>query len=323
MTEPKTTYTRAEIREIRETFRDWEWDDRAPEPDSRVTVLYDRRPSELSIGFLCQHEHGWYMVQNVDDLRRFARTTTPGAWRVMMHNLEGDEIFVVPTEQELEMGGFRVTVDPEPGMSDRMFTTTELDALENEFDHRVWRADSEEPDARVTVLYDEADRGVARWLVRVGTGWAWASPHGDPATPDPWDAIQRWMERSGRALRMPDRKELADGGWTITSPEGTEEAATVDEAKEQIDAGFQALEAPGSSHSKAQAHFMASIAISLYELVALHKKYDPESMEIRVEGDAGPDEHQEVLAAADISDKDPGDGFASGPHVNEDFPWAR
>lgn len=215
---------------------------------------------------------------------------------------------------------------------DRTFTTGELDALEDEFDHRVWRAGSEEPDARVTVLYDETERGIARWLVRVGAAWAWASPYGDPATPDPWDAIQGWMGRSGRVLRIPDRKELMDGGWTIVDPEHSgDDEPMPDEAKEQLDAGFQALgqfgfRSDNTQNLKAQAHFMASIAISLHELVALHKKYDPESMEIVVDpgpavgpGDL-PVENQdfETKAAAE-----PENVPAPGSMGSEDFPFAR
>jgi len=326
----KTTYSRQEIRENREAFRDWKWTAGAVEPDGRVTVLAPAHHAQEMRGFLCRCQHGWFWVVNAAELAEKAERETPYSWNAATRDLGGDAMRV-PTEQELDMGGFRITVDPEPAAFGRTFTTTELEALEDEFDHRVWRAESEEPDARVTVLYDEADRGVARWLVRVGTGWAWASPHGDPATPDPWDAIQRWMERSGHALRIPDRKELAAGGWTITSPEGDEEPVP-DEAKEQIDAGFRSLDmmdlhGTGAPARRAQAHFMAAIAISLYDLVALHKKYDVDNM--RVEVDPGPAlPPQPGLDVSDeeingLVDGEPENKPAPGALGSEEFPWAR
>lgn len=322
----KTTYSRQEIRENREAFREWKWAAGTPEPDGRVTVLAPAHHAQEMRGFLCRCQHGWFWVANAAELADKAERETPYSWSMATRDLGGDEMRV-PTEQELDMGGFRVTVDHEPAAFARTFTPTELDALEDEFSHRVWHAESGEPDARVTVLYDEADRGVARWLVRTGTGWAWASPHGDPATPDPWDAIQRWMERSGHALRIPDRKELEAGGWTITSPEGAEEQAP-DEAKKQIDKGFRALDV--SDHQDASARFLASIAISLYDLVGLHKKYDIDNL--RVEVDPGPDEAQEVRSAAgnpEQPNREPEDGPGSGfaPVVDTaggaDYPYAR
>lgn len=318
----KTTYSRQEIREVRETFREWLWDDRTIEPDGRVTVLYQAQTH----AFLCRCQHGWFWAADAGEFKYKASTHTPLSWNAAMRDLGGGRLRV-PTEQELNVGGFRVTVDNEPATFERAFTTTELDELEDEFGHRVWRAESEEPDALVTVLYDETERGAARWLVRVGTGWAWASSHGDQAGADPWDAIQRWMERTGRALRIPDHGELEAGGWTITSAEGVEEQAP-DEAKEQIDAGFRALDV--SNHQDASARFLAAIATSLYDLVGLHKKYDVDNL--RVEVDPGPDEAQEVRSAAGDPEqpiREPEDGPGSGftPVDDEvggvDYPYAR
>lgn len=214
----------------------------------------------------------------------------------------------------------------------KSFTTTELDALATAFAHWRWEADSEEPDARVTVLYDEADAGVARWLVRKGDGWAWSNPHGDPADADPWEAIQRFLSRTGRVLRIPDRTELEAGGWVIEDASNHETPAEPrDEAKAQIDAGLHALGMTGFRSDnvqtlKAQAHFFGSIAISLHELVALHKKYDFDNMSITV--DPGPEKEQEKTVEPSLEElkeqlEAVKDRIRGGPVAGEDFPYAR
>jgi hypothetical protein len=159
------------------------------------------------------------LVKDADDLRSQAKRGVPGAWRVLVHSLDGSEVLVVPTEWELERGGFRVTVDDEPA----------------------------------------------------------------------------------------EEEGLKDGEYEAT------------EADEQIDRGIDSLHRPtvdGLSAARAQAHFTASIAISLRELLALYRKYEPENMEVIV--DPGPDEDQEKRAAADV----PVDRL-DGPVADEVFPWAR
>jgi hypothetical protein len=89
------------------------------------------------------------------------------------------------------------------------------------------------------------------------------------------------MERSGHALRIPDRKELAAGGWHITNTTEQPDEEVVDEAKRLLDLGLNLLETPRpdmATQAKAENHFLASIAVSLYELVVLHKKYDFENV---------------------------------------------
>lgn len=305
-----------ELDALSEVFGDWTWGKKSLEPDGRITVLLD--PGTKGVRFLCRVEDEWAWASNREDWERAETRFSAMSWNRVI----GMQVapLRLPVQGELRDGGWTIeTVYPEPEQDafDRTVTTTELDALEDEFDHRVWRAESEEPDARVTVLYDEADRGATRWLVRVGTGWAWASPYGDPAAADPWDAIQRWMDRSGRALRIPDRKELADGGWTIVGQE-TEERVP-DEAAAQLDAGFRALDmmdlhGTGAPARRASAHFMASIAISLHTLVALHQKYDPENMEVVVDPGPAKDSVTELQKQLDNLPDGPG---------GESFPWAR
>jgi len=217
----KTTYSRQEIRENREAFRDWKWTAGAVEPDGRVTVLAPAHHAQEMRGFLCRCQHGWFWVVNAAELADKAERETPYSWNAATRDLGGDAMRV-PTEQELDMGGFRITVDPEP---------------------------EEYPQ-------DEDD----------------------------------------------DQQE-----------------SVPDEAKEQIDAGFRFLEEPGTNYSKAQAHFMAAIAISLYDLVALHKKYDIDNM--RVEVDPGP--ALPPQPSLDVSDGEPENKPAPGALGSEEFPWAR
>jgi len=211
----------------------------------------------------------------------------------------------------------------------RTFTTTELDTLTELFGDWTWGPHSIEPDGRITVLIDEADRGAARWLVREDGGWAWSDSHGNVAGSDPWDAIQRWMSRDpGRKLRIPDRQELVEGGWTIEDNDA-HETPVEDEAGRHIDQGFWHLNRPtvdGLVASRAMAHFLGAIAISLHELVTLHKKYDIDNLQVVV--DSGPVQEQEKRAAAGnpeqpIREPEDGPGSGFGPVTGEDFPFAR
>lgn len=221
----KTTYSRQEIRENREAFREWRWTANSIEPDGRVTVLAPAHHAQAMQGFLCRCRQGWFWVINAAELVDTAEREIPHRWHAVTRDLDGDSMRV-PTEQELDMGGFRITVDPEP---------------------------EEYP--------------------------------------------------------QQEERETA-----------TEETDANDEAKEQLDAGFQSLgqfgfRSDNTQTLKAQAHFMASIAISLRELVMLHKKYDPENMEVIV--DPGP----ELLVADEPIE--PTDEKAPGPVAGEDFPFAR
>lgn len=212
----KTTYSRHEVREVREAFREWTWGDQALEPDGRVSVLYQAHPGQQMRGYLCRCQHGWFWAADAAELQRKAKTETPYSWNAAIRDLGGDGMRV-PAEQELEMGGFRVTVDDEPELED--------------------------------------------------------------------------MEQA------------------------------VDEAKEQIDKGFRALDV--SDHQDASARFLASIAISLYDLVGLHKKYDIDNL--RVEVDPGP-AGQTVAQIQEQLDKmadEPEGKSAPGTPGSEDFPYAR
>jgi len=224
----KTTYSRQEIRENREAFRDWKWIAGAVEPDGRVTVLAPAHHAQEMRGFLCRCQHGWFWVAGAAELAEKAERETPYSWNAATRDLGGDAMRV-PTEQELDMGGFRITVDPEP---------------------------EEYPQ-------DEDD----------------------------------------------DQQEPAP-----------------DEAKEQIDAGFRSLDmmdlhGTGAPARRAQAHFMAAIAISLYDLVALHKKYDVDNL--RVEVDPGPAVEREKTAIDTVAKESLPEGHVIDEVGGVDFPWAR
>lgn len=220
----KTSYTRAEVREVREAFRDCKWGPKSVEPDGRVTVLYDRQLRDASPGFLCRWQHGWFWVMDAPELVQKALTQTPFTWKAMIEELADTEHLTVPTEQELEMGGFQVTVDEQP-----------------------------EPE----------------------------------------------------------------------SEDGVEELP--DEAKKHLDAGFHALDIidiHGGQVARAQAHFLGSIAVSLYELVALHKKYDFENVEVQLEDRSG----ATIAELQKKLDEMPEEGTAckdANEEHSEDFPWAR
>lgn len=222
----KTTYSRQEVRENREAFREWWWwTASSAEPDDRVTVLTPAHHAQTMQGFLCRCQQGWFWVTNVAELADKAEHGTPHSWYGVTRDLDGDAMRV-PTEQELRMGGFRITVDPEP----------------EEYPQQEEDEPNEETDAK-------------------------------------------------------------------------------DEANEEIHAGFYHLNRPtvdGLAATRAQAHFLASIAISLHELVALHKKYDPENMELIVDpGPELPSDRTDDKQAKPVNDTPP------GPVVGEDFPFAR
>lgn len=227
----KTSYTRHEVRENREAFREWKWTAGTPEPDGRVTVLYNDHPGQAMRGFLCRCQHGWFWVASADELTDKAARETPYSWNMATRDLGGDAMRV-PTAQELEIGGFRVTVEPEP----------------------------EEGETRPV------------------------------------------------------------------------DAEVQDEADKEIDAGFHHLNRPTADTARATAHFMASIAISLYELVGLHRKYDVDNL--RVEVDPGPEQGGEQTEDVKEDIDGPGSGYSPvhtaqrEEHVDDtvgstDYPYVR
>lgn len=217
----------------------------------------------------------------------------------------------------------------------REYTTTELDALAEAFKDWRWNRKSVEPDGRVDLLVDVGGpKAVAHpFLCRFRDGWFWVSDANhlrdmaESRSPFTWQELISELGTDEK-LRVALAEELVAGGWTVTDTSNQEttqvDPEVVDEAKAQLDRGLDLMETPGidlRTLNRVETHLMASIAISLYELVALHKKYAPE--ELRVEVDTGPSQEQEVRAAAD-NIGEPAEPFpAVGPVVDEKFPWAQ
>lgn len=216
------------------------------------------------------------------------------------------------------------------------FTRIELAALAEAFEHETWKwtVHAIEPDARVNVLFDPSPDTTQQWLVRVTGGWVWAMSLGDAKHLDKdtldlsWNRCIRGLGDSSYA-RIPTEAELLRGGWHITTappvPEEQKQEPVIDEAKRLLDEGLNLLETPRpdmSTQCKTENHFLASIAISLYDLVALHKKYDFENV---VNEEVPSTEPAEQTPGLDVSDDeinslvDP----EHRPETDPPFPWAQ